>query len=302
MNEMELIISNQENLQPIEFNFEELKIELAERLQHYNSLTYTEDEIKTAKADRATLNKFKDAIEKRRKEIKAQCLKPYEDFEKKVKEIVKMIDEPILAIDGQVKKFEIRVKEEKRAEIQTFYAEVIGDLSELLPLVKVWNEKWLNATVTLKSVKDEINETIARVKNDLEVISGLQTEFEFQTKDVYLKTLNLSAALQEKTRLEERKARQDEYDRVQAEKRAEQARQEAEKAKQPEVITIETEPDGHTLTKDSYESLEGAFAQAEHSPEPVTMQIDFRIWATHEQLMSLKAFLLENNIKYGKVC
>ena len=55
-------------------------------LEKYENLTYTEDAIKTAKEDRSNLNKFKEAIDKRRKEIKKLCLKPYEEFEKRIKE------------------------------------------------------------------------------------------------------------------------------------------------------------------------------------------------------------------------
>jgi hypothetical protein len=37
-----------------------------------------------------------------------------------------------------------------------------------------------------------------------------------------------------------------------------------------------------------------------YKPEEV-IQIDFRIWATKKQLACLKAFLIDNKIKYGKV-
>src|SRR5665648_1001618 len=100
---MELIIYNPQIPELIKFNNAELIAELTEKLGHYNNLTYTDTEIKTAKTDRATLRKFKEAIEERRKEIKVDCMKPYNDFDTKVKEIVNLIDKPIIAIDIQVK-------------------------------------------------------------------------------------------------------------------------------------------------------------------------------------------------------
>ena len=43
----------------IEFsNFEELKEEIIERLEHYNNLVIQKDDIKQAKADKAKLNKL----------------------------------------------------------------------------------------------------------------------------------------------------------------------------------------------------------------------------------------------------
>lgn len=58
----------------IEFNFEELKSEISERLTYYKNLVVTEDKIKEAKSDKATLNKLIKAIDERRKEIKNRCL------------------------------------------------------------------------------------------------------------------------------------------------------------------------------------------------------------------------------------
>lgn len=90
----------------IGFNFEELKAELAEKLDYYNNLVVTEDTIKEGKAEKAKLNKLREAVESKRKEIKKECMAPYTDFEAKVKELVAMIDAPVAAIDGQLKVFE----------------------------------------------------------------------------------------------------------------------------------------------------------------------------------------------------
>lgn len=301
---MELIIyspNEKDFLQTIDFNHEEIKKELAESLKKYEGLTYTEDAIKFAKMDRATLNKFRKAIETRRIEIKEQCMKPYDDFALRVKEIIEMIDKPIIAIDGQVKKFEEKVKADKKSGIETLYTESIGDLSSLLPLAKVWNEKWLNSATTMKSIKEEITTAIDRVKNDLEVISNLQSEFSLQVKDVYLKTLNLSAALQEKTRLEDQKAKQEAYDKTQAEnrERVQKARLEAEEklnTMKPLAVTVEVESEFTPTPRQTEERV-----IEPEVIEPELKQIDFRIWATSEQLSKLKAFLVENGINYGKV-
>ena len=51
-------------------NFEEIKAWLAERLDGYKNLVYSEDSLKRAKADKADLNRLKKALDERRKEIK----------------------------------------------------------------------------------------------------------------------------------------------------------------------------------------------------------------------------------------
>ena len=42
----------------IEFNYSELKAEMTERLKYYNNLVVSENSIKSAKADKANLNKL----------------------------------------------------------------------------------------------------------------------------------------------------------------------------------------------------------------------------------------------------
>ena len=71
---------------------------------------------------------------------------PYETFEEKVKEIIALVDKPILEIDTQVKGYEEKQKDEKRLVLEGIYEENIDNLGEMLPLQKIWNEKWLNST------------------------------------------------------------------------------------------------------------------------------------------------------------
>jgi len=276
---MELIIyapTENQFIKEIDFNFEESKQEMTVRLERYKDLVYTDASIKDAKTDRATLNKFKEAIENKRKEVKKQCLAPYEEFEKKIKELTSLVDAPILAIDGQVKTFEQAQKDEKKALIKTYYDEHIESLIEILPFEKLFIDKWLNASVKVKEAYDTIDSTIAKVIADLLVIADLKTEFELQIKDTYLRTLDLSMALTEKTRLEQQKARLEEYQR----------QQEAQKDVKPEVEVI---------------------INAETQVEPIEevqeaiIVMDFRVWTTASQLNALKGFLKQNNIKYGKV-
>lgn len=196
----------------IEFNFEELKKELTDGLQKYQGLVVTEDGIKDAKADRAKLNALYKAIDDKRKEIKKECMKPYDAFEKKAKVLLDMISGTAGAIDTQIKEFDNAKREEKRKEIETFFCENVGDLKDLLPFNRIYNDRWMNATYKMDDIKSEISGAIKAVSNDLKVITDLKTEFELQIKDVYLRTLKLTEALAEKTRLEQRKKQMEEYE------------------------------------------------------------------------------------------
>lgn len=283
-------------IKDIQFNHEEIQKELAIRLEKYNGLVYSEENIKEAKTDRAALNKFKDAIENKRKEIKKQCLAPYEEFEKKIKDIVAMIDKPILAIDTQIKGYEQTKKDEKLEGIKAFYADRVGGLADLVPFDRVFNQKWLNATYKGSDIEKEITELFAKVESDLQVIGELQTEYEPQLKDFYLKNYDLTATLQEKKRLEEQAEKLAKYNRQQEEKR-QQALKQAEENKLHVTSTSTPAPAVEPKKEDEK-------AASDIAPEPPKQQeffMDFRVWGTREQLLTLKEFLVSNGYRYGKV-
>lgn len=296
---MELVIYTPQEgdfIKEISFNHAEIMQELAIRLEKYNGLVYSERNIKDAKADRATLNKFKEAIETRRKEIKKQCLEPYNDFEAKVKEIVAMIDKPILAIDTQVKRYEQIKKDEKLEGIKAFFADKVGDLDKLIPFDKVYNPKWMNATYKEKDIQQEIQDLFIKVEDDLKAITELQTEYELQIKDVYLKNFDLTAALQEKKRLEEQAAKLAEHKRLQEEK-ARQRQAQADEVKQCAMAPASTPepPPEPEAPEPSREVLTPTI-----EPEKLH-EIEFRVRATIPQLKALKQFFVDNEIIFERV-
>lgn len=73
-------------------NFDEIKAYLDVRLDAYRNVVYSEDSLKTAKSDKAALNKLKKALDACRKEIKAVYMEPYMRIEAQIKELTAMID------------------------------------------------------------------------------------------------------------------------------------------------------------------------------------------------------------------
>ena len=51
-----------------------------------------------------------------RKEIKKQCLQPYEQFEAQIKDLLALIKDPVSLIDTQRKDFEEEKKKKKEKE------------------------------------------------------------------------------------------------------------------------------------------------------------------------------------------
>lgn len=189
-------------VQEITWNHEEIKKEVAEKVKRYTNIVYTEDQIKDAKADRAKLRKFVDVLETKRKEIKKQCLAPYEAFEKQMKEIVSIVNEPIGMIDNRVKEYEEIQKSEKRETIEAYWNSLAEEnkIPEGITLPQIFNEKWLNASVSLKAVCAEIDARLEQIVKDLATLAEMP-EFAFEATEVYRTTLDINRAIGEGKKL-----------------------------------------------------------------------------------------------------
>ncbi|QOV18937.1 DUF1351 domain-containing protein [Blautia liquoris] len=297
---MELrIMSPQENdfIKEIQWNNEELKQEITATMQEYKSLAFTEENIKDAKADRAKLNKLRTAFEDERKKIKKQCMEPYTKFEKQVKEIVSLIDEPIALIDSQIKE----VDDQKKAQKQKDIEELFGSLGfqNFVTLDKIFDPKWLNASVAMSKIEEQMKSQMFQIGHELETIRKLP-EFAFEAKELYKKTLDMNQAIQEGQRLAEIQKRKLAYETEQKAKEEELKRQ--TELRQKETATQKAQEKSKSVTESKKEdnSENSPESQQDQKTDPI-MSIDFRAWGTREQLMGIRQYMLDNNIKFGKV-
>lgn len=196
---MELKIEKYD-LQPIKFNFEELKGKLTESLEKYQGLVVTEDNLDDSTKTRAELNNLKKSIEDERKRIKKEWNEPYVAFENQIKELVGLVDKPIQCLDTQIKTFENTRKENKREEIQKFFDE--NNTNELIKLDIIFDEKWLNKGEKIEKIKETILSTLEAINKNLNVIKSQDTKYVTNMIGVYLRTLDLASAMNEKERLE----------------------------------------------------------------------------------------------------
>lgn len=264
-------------VQDISWNNEELKAEISAKMEDYKGLVFTEETVKEAKKDRASLNKLRSAFEDERKRIKKLYMDPYNRFEQQVKEVIALIDEPIRLIDAQIKEVEENKKLQKRKDIEALF-ESIG-FQNFVSLNQIWDEKWLNASVPMTKIEEQMKSEMYRIGNEVATISRLP-EFSFEAMEVYKKTLDMNHAIQEGQRLADIQRRK--------------AEQEAalEEAKQKEEAQ-KTEEKSEAVLNDTKEP--------EALEEKTLHTIDFRVTATSDQLNLLKEFLLNNHIAYGPV-
>lgn len=274
----------------IQWNNEELKAEIAAKMTEYEGLVFTEDTIKDAKKDRATLNKLKTAFEDERKRIKKAYMDPYNKFESQVKEVVALIERPIGLIDSQIKEVEENKKLQKKKDIEELF-QGIG-FQSFVTLDKIFDNKWLNATVSMTSIETQMKERIFQIGSDIHAINQLP-EFSFEAMETYKETLDLGRAISEGQKLadiQKRKIAQEEERKRLQQEAEERKRREAEREKaEKEKVTVSVAESLQT------EILEKAVIQEQ------VYTIDFRVTATKTQLDLLKNFLKESNITYGPV-
>ena len=293
---MEFVMGNSLETLPktIDFNFEELKGQLAESLALYTGLVVTEDGIKGAKEDRAKLNKLREALENKRKEVKREYMAPYTDFEAKVKELVGLIDQPIAAIDAQLKEYEEKRRADKRAAILEIYEETVGELRALLPFEKLWQDTWHNTSVTMKKVREAIVAAEDKAASDLEVLATVESEFAEAVKIKYLEHLDLNEALMERSRLQERAKRLREYE---AQRTAQAANLAEEQRKAEATRGAEQTPDpaANAAQAGTWEPGGG------EAVEEAIYLLRFECQVTKDQAAELSRWLKERNISYRRI-
>ena len=177
---MELKTEDIKALEPVKFNYEELKKELTEKVENYKNLVYTEENINMAKKDRANLNKLKKAINDEKIRVKNTLLAPYTDFESKCKELIEIVDVSVENVDRQVKAFEDEEKKAKREEIQKYFNEHVGHFKDVIIFKNVFEDRWLNKTTAMKTVQADIEHIFSRATSDLTVIESTVSDKEIQ--------------------------------------------------------------------------------------------------------------------------
>lgn len=278
---MELKMNDYQLPEKILFNYEELKQELTEKVRMYETLVYTDDQIKEAKADKANLNKLKKALNDERIRLEKEYMTPFNDFKTKINEIISIIDKPVAVIDSQVKSYEEQKKQEKLEKIQEYYNSIEEDDLKWLGFPAIYNEKWLNVSVSMKSIQEEINARLEQIKNDLATLSNLP-EFGFEAQEVYKTSLDINKALNEGRRLSEIQKKKTEYEATQAAKLAEQI---------AETKKAEPKP----------QPAHEGFMNPPVEEAPKKQWISFSAYLTVEQAMELKQFFNSRNIEFKAV-
>lgn len=295
---MELRINEVQLPEQITFNYEELKQELAEKLSTYETLVYSDEQIKEAKADKANLNKLKKALNDERIRREKEYMQPFNDFKAKINEIIGIIDKPIALIDKQVKEYEDKQKQDKMDKIKALWSEM--DVPEGLTLERVFDDRMLNVSYGMNHVKQKMLDDIKRFNRDMETLAGLP-EFGFEAQQEYIRTFDLNKALAEGQRMAQiakaKAEREEAMQKIEEEQKA-KAAEEAKKAAFPDdAMNLPVTEEEIAQSRQEY--IDAASANGVHPViAPAKQWILFKALLTVDDATALKQFFESRNIQF----
>lgn len=282
---MELRVNEVAIPEKIDFNYEELKAELTSKVSFYETLVYTDDQIKDAKADKANLNKLKKALNDERIRREKEYMQPFNVFKAQINEIIGIIDKPIAVIDEQVKAYDEKRKAEKQKAIEELFA-TIG-FQNFVTLEKIWDPKWLNASVSMKSIEDQMKSKMYEIGNGVLTLSQLP-EFGFEATEVFKETLDINKAISEAKRMSE----------IAKAKAEAEARRKAEEERKAQERAAEEQRAAKAMTPP--EEVQPTPVQ-ESQPEPQKMVVKFEVELTTEDATALREFFQSRNITFRAI-
>lgn len=272
---MEMRVNEIVTPEQITWNYDELKAELTEKIQKYETLAYTEDQIQEAKKDRANLNKLKAALNDERLRREREYMKPFQVFKDQVNEIREIIDKPIKIIDEQLEGYEEDRKRKKREEIGAYWAQETNH-PDWITLPLIFQDKWLNASYSMTQIKKDIDAKVGQINYDMETLEMLP-EYSFEAVEIYKTTLDMNKAIAEGQRLADIQKR----------------KEEAEKAEKELMAKVEEE-EAEAIMAD----MEAESSPAPEQKEEKKMMVRFEVELTVDQAKELRAFFQERGIRF----
>lgn len=272
------------SLGEIESNIKEVQNYVKSLNEYYKKVIFTDDTMKTAKEEKAKVNKFKTQISDYRKNILAEYNKPIKIFEDTAKETEKLLTDTYNTINQQVSTYEDKLKKEKEQEIKDYFEEYKQSLN--IDFITFDDTKIkVGISDSKSSLKKQAKDFVDKVNTDLATIMLQENKEEILVE--YKQSLNLNMAIQTVINrhklLDEEKKKQEELKNKQleeAQKQVDMSIKEQELATQKALNNFVIEAPKVT----------------EYQEEILTLR--FTVKATRTKLKELKNFLTQGGYDY----
>lgn len=211
--------------------------------------------VKEGRRFMADLNKLKKPIEDERKRIKREYTKPLAAFEARVKAITDEIDAARGSIKEQVDAADEQFRARRQAELEDEYRAIAGPIADVIPYGALAEDSWLNRSTPERKALDALADRAEEALKGYNALQEMNLAHEQQVLQLYCTTLDMTAALQEESRLADEERRAAEF------RAAQEAARMAREQRMAEAFAAERQ-------EQRAETEEGAFAPVEMPPVP----------------------------------
>ena len=219
MNEL-MIIVEEMRFPNIKWNKEELKAQISEFRDGYaDAIIQNDEDYKAAKKDRAEINAVLKKISDQRIQVKKAVMKPYEVFEKELKDAQSDLEDIQKKIASTIKEYEDEQSEKKLNWIKDVFSRAIeGKDMDFLTLERIFDKKWMNKSAKEEEIEKAINARVETIRNNLLWITEVEdTTIRATARKQYEETLEFGAIVRlvadiKRRREEEEKKAQEERD------------------------------------------------------------------------------------------
>ena len=287
-------------------NLDEVQANIDTLLASYTRRVYTAEEIKSAKDDRAQVNKWDKQLAEAAKAIKDKYLEKVDPLLDRIAEMRGQVKQVSAAIDHQVKAVEESEREEKRKALEQIYQEAAGaDLSPIVPFDSLLDRRWLNKTTPLSTAGRELRKLLEQRREELRIIRETCGDDAEACIAEYTRDFLLNDALREYQRRKDLRL---------AAAQAEAARAAAEQARKAAPVTIPpSEEERQIMAEAATAAHAGAFVTREGRLDTQLLQTfaqpaesqrhHYRFWVefTQEDIRWFKAAAAERGFRFGSI-
>lgn len=184
----------------IKANLDDLEARVRAMVADFEGAEYDltdQSAIRDAKRHRTYLNGIAKQIEERRKAVKREYMRPYEDFDKRAREVAKIATDVADGIKVQLDEAEENRKAAKLAELEGHYEEFAGLLAPVVPYERFHDPKWLNKGCSTSKAFAELDEKVEKLASDWESLKSAfgETEYYDVAERELFNTMDLGLAI-----------------------------------------------------------------------------------------------------------
>lgn len=282
---LELVVT-EKTLGKLITNAQQIHDMVKESLPKYDVTNYNDDNIEQAKKDKAALNKAAKALNDKRIELEGEFNRPFLEFKAVISDTVILIKQCSSKIDEVVKDNDNKRIEKKNRDISTLYSSMQSPVT----LDKIFDQRWLNKTVTMHKVEEEINKKIADINTNLEYLKNLANDDESiyeSLKAQFLVTLDLNQTL-------------DYFNQVKKQREEAEAKKKADEvaaARNASILQPESKPVTEQTQNVTYQAN---FVTQPASGEEILTRY-FTVTCSTSKLIALSDYLNDNDFDFDKI-